>query len=143
MPGKQDYRTKPRTMILDFLKTKHDGTVSATDILAHFTEQSVSINPATVYRYLNKLTAEGQVLKYTEDATQKSVYQYVGAGHSCKDHIHVQCVRCGKLLHLECDFMHRINDHLRQDHGFILQCDGSILYGVCEQCAKEAPPDQA
>lgn len=137
MLKRQNYNTKARRYILDFLETQQEKTVSAADIISYLEENSISVNPATVYRYLNKLSDERMVLKFTGDEPQKSVYQFIGRSKKCEEHIHVKCVRCGKLLHLECGFMHDIEEHLYSDHGFTLQCEGSILYGVCGECRKK------
>ena len=44
------------------------------------------------------------------------------------------CVKCGKILHLDCEFMKEISEHIQKDHGFSLQCKNSILYGICREC---------
>ena len=137
MPQKLNYRTKSRKAILDFLESKRDITVSASDITDHLKKQDIPVDPATVYRYLNKLTAEKQVLKFNQENTQKAVYQYIGKAHDCNEHLHIKCVRCGKLMHLNCGFTSEIRAHLKEDHRFSLQCDGSILYGVCDTCEKK------
>ena len=137
MSERQNYNTKARKYILDFLKLRQDSTVSAADITAHLKKMGAAVNQATVYRYLNRLSRENQVLKFTDSKTQKSVYRFVGVGSGCDEHIHIKCVSCGKLMHLECDFMEDIKRHLSEEHGFLLQCDGSILYGLCGECRKE------
>ena len=140
MPEKQDYQTRSRSVILDFLQAKRDVTVSASDITEHLKQADIPVDPATVYRYLNKLTAENQVLKFSKNGARKSVYQYIGKAHECDDHLHIKCVRCGRLIHLDCDFMREIRSHLKDEHGFTLQCDGSILYGICDACHTEQAP---
>ena len=49
-------------------------------------------------------------------------------------HLHLKCVKCGKIIHLECHFMEEISHHIEESHGFTLQCKNSILYGVCKEC---------
>ena len=136
MPERQNYNTKARKYILDFLKTRQESTVSAADITDYLNNMGAAVNQATVYRYLNRLSRENKVLKFTDSKTKKSVYRFVGADRGCDEHIHIKCVSCGRLMHLECDFMEDIKRHLCEDHGFLLRCDGSILYGVCEECRK-------
>ena len=57
---------------------------------------------------------------------------------NCDSHIHMQCVRCGKVIHLDCHFLDEINEHIEEHHGFTIICKGSILYGMCESCKKES-----
>lgn len=137
MPERQNYNTKARKYILDFLKSRQESTVSAADITDHLNNMGAAVNQATVYRYLNRLSRENKVLKFTDSKTKKSVYRFVDADRGCDGHIHTKCVSCGRLMHLECDFMEDIKKHLYQDHGFLLQCDGSILYGICEECQEK------
>ena len=58
-------------------------------------------------------------------------------GHHCEEHLHLQCVKCGKIIHLECEFMDEISEHILKDHGFELQCKNSILYGMCSACQEK------
>ena len=64
----------------------------------------------------------------------QAVYQYVEQGHHCDEHLHLKCVKCGCIIHLECDFMREIAEHIKKDHGFELQCKNSIIYGMCSKC---------
>ena len=135
MPEKQNYNTRARQIILQYLESRRENTVSAADIMSHLSVQGLNVSHTTVYRYLNKLSAERKVLKFTEDGSQVSVYQFIGEKKSCDDHIHIKCTSCGKLIHLDCGFMHDIKEHLYSQHGFELQCGGSILYGICRECS--------
>ena len=134
MSERQNYNTKARKYILDFLKSRQDSTVSAADITEHLQRMGAGVNQATVYRYLNRLSRENRLLKFTDSKTQKSVYRFVGVDSGCDEHIHIKCVSCGRLMHLECDFMQDNKSHLAEEHGFLLRCYGSILYGLCEDC---------
>jgi len=129
----KSYNTKARKYILDFLEKNTDVTVSATDIYEYVTSKDESINRATVYRNLNKLEEEKRVIKFSEAPSKKAVYQIV-KNHGCEGHLHIKCVKCGKLLHRDCGFMDELMEHLRQKHEFSLECSGSILYGICKEC---------
>lgn len=137
MKNRQVYNTKSRKLILDYLESKIDTTVSVADIIEHLKMMGESINPTTVYRYLNKLTEEKKVLKFSEDEGNKAVYQMVRHTHSCHGHIHIQCTKCGKLLHLDCDFMDDFISHLKKEHNFSLKCESSLLYGICSECSEK------
>lgn len=134
MVEKRNYNTKSRRYINEYLYGKKESTVSATDIIEYLNSKGVAVNPATVYRYLNKLNLERKVIKFTDKETQTSVYQVISNNNSCDEHIHIKCKRCGKLSHLDCGFMEDFSNHLSDHHGFSLQCEGSILYGICKDC---------
>ena len=64
-------------------------------------------------------------------------------GRHCREHLHLKCVQCGRIYHLDCHFMDEVRAHLMAEHGFTLQCEGSVLYGLCRHCAQNAPqPEQ-
>lgn len=129
------YNTRTRRRVLEYLRENRSRAVSAADIWQQLAAGGDGPNPATVYRCLDKLCGEGQVMKYVADKGEKAVYQYVGDGH-CGEHLHLQCLGCGKIEHLDCAFMEEMKAHLRDHHGFALQCRGGILYGLCAACLK-------
>ena len=128
------YTTASRTKILEYLKKNGDRTVNVNDISNYLKENQSEVNITTIYRYLDKLAKEGTVIKYVAEKGNQTVYQYVEQGHHCDEHLHLKCVKCGCIIHLECDFMREIAEHIKKDHGFELQCKNSIIYGMCSKC---------
>ena len=124
MARSDGYNTRTRQLILDYLINNCQHAVSASNILEHLEAQGASPNPTTVYRYLDKLAGE----------------QYVDEGRHCREHLHLKCVQCGRIYHLDCHFMDEVRAHLMAEHGFTLQCEGSVLYGLCRHCAQNAAP---
>ena len=110
MAGRGGYNTKTRQLILDYLINNRQHAVSASNILEHLEAEGASPNPTTVYRYLDKLAGEQRIMKYVADKGEKAVFQYVDEGR-----------------------------HLMAEHGFTLQCEGSVLYGLCRSCAQNSP----
>lgn len=135
------YATVSRKKILDFLKQSSDRTVTAAEIGAYLKEQDSEVNITTIYRYLDKLEREGTVMKYVAEKGSQAGYQYVELGHRCEEHLHLKCMECGRIIHLECAFMEEIAEHIRNDHGFLLQCKNSILYGTCGECRRREGKD--
>ncbi len=128
------YATANRKKILDFLKENHNRTLTVADIDAYLKSCNSEVNITTIYRYLDKLEKEGTVMKYVAEKGSQATYQYVEHGHNCEDHLHLQCVKCGQVIHLECHFMHEILEHVEKEHGFMMQCKNSIIYGMCNTC---------
>ena len=131
------YNTAARSRILGFLKENKDRTVNANDILNWLNNQGNDVNITTIYRYLDKLTESGEVMKYTAENGTRAVFQYVGEKQHCEEHLHLQCVRCGAILHLDCGFMDEISEHVMNEHGFRIQCRNSIIYGECSRCLEK------
>ena len=101
-------------------------------------EMGIKVNTTTVYRYLDKLCAEHVVIKYPDLNSDKAVFQFAGEEKKCTDHLHLKCIRCGKVVHLDCDFMDELKEHLFRDHGFRLQCSGDMLHGICKDCENKS-----
>lgn len=129
------YSTISHTKIKKYLQDNSDRLVNVNDIDVFLKSEGIEVNSSTIYRYLNKLSDGGELLKYAPKDGAMSSFQYVGEkAKACLDHLHLHCTSCGKIIHLECGFMSEIKDHIMAHHGFVLQCESSVLYGVCEEC---------
>ena len=133
----EGYNTQTRARILDYLKSQRDRTVGVNDIRCAMAGEGTEVNITTIYRYLDKLTSDGTVMKYVAENGTRAVYQYVGERQHCEDHLHLQCTRCGAIIHLDCHFMDEIANHVLMEHGFSIQCRNSIIYGLCEKCSAD------
>lgn len=131
------YRTKCKAGILEYLEKNKEHGVSASDIYSYMQEHAIQVNLATIYRNLEKLTENGLLMKYKTAGEESCLYQYVEPYGHCQEHLHMQCRECGRIFHLECKFMSDISRHLMEDHGFFLECQGSVLTGLCEECRVE------
>ena len=135
--ARSGYNTAARNRILECLRDNKDRTLNANDILKVLSDAGNDVNITTVYRYLDKLTEDGQVMKYVAENGTRAVFQYVGEEHHCEDHLHLQCTRCGAIIHLDCSFMDEISEHVLLVHGFRIQCRNSIIYGLCQNCLEK------
>ena len=139
--ARSSYNTRTRQLILDYLRANPSRAVSAADIVAYLEAAGAPANPTTVYRYLDKLAADQQVMKYVADKGERALYQYTDQQRHCREHIHLKCTRCGEIFHMDCGFMAEVRRHLLEEHGFTLQCEGSVLYGLCRRCAAGSEVD--
>ncbi len=129
-----EYKTNNRTRIMDFLIENQEKTVSVGDIQTHLEKSNNPVNVTTIYRYLDKLEKGGELIKIVAKDNGQSTYQLTQRNHKCGEHLHLKCVKCGKLIHLDCGFMDEISHHIFDDHGFSIQCENSIICGVCNEC---------
>lgn len=136
MGKKREYQTKSRKKILEYLQLKKDQCVTISDIKEFLMQQEEEVNVSTIYRFLDKLIAQGKVMKYQKEDGKKAVFQYIDdmKEKHCHEHLHMQCVKCGKVIHLNCEFMEDFSKHMKEHHHFQIQCPNSILYGICEDC---------
>lgn len=128
------YNTKNKDAIREYLRMHREHSFSAYDVNEYMQENGIRINLATIYRNLDKLTESGEVMKYKTADDGFCRYQCARPYAQCHEHIHMQCRECGRLLHLECDFMEEIARHLYEHHKFTIECSGSVLMGICADC---------
>ena len=136
----KEYSTISHTKIMKYLADNNDKLVTVADIDRYLVSEGIEVNSSTIYRFLNKLSTSGEVMKYVARKGEMSSFQYIGGGvkHNCKEHLHLYCVKCGRIIHLDCGFMNEIKGHIMEHHGFELQCESSVLYGVCSECRKDS-----
>lgn len=133
----QTYNTKQRELILGFLTEKAQKHVSVDEIIEYLSSQQASVSKSTIYRQLDKLVSEGIIRRFFLEEGMGACYQYAG-GEGCRTHYHFKCTGCGELLHVECEELDRLEEHVLSDHGFQLEAAKTVLYGVCEKCRKNS-----
>ena len=117
------YATASRRKILEYLKNRNDHTVTAADVDEYLKKHDSEVNITTIYRYLDKLAKDGTVIKYVAEKGCQAAYQYVEPGRGCEQHLHLKCVKCGKIIHLECHFMEEISHHIEES-----QFDQTVVF---------------
>lgn len=132
-----EYKTNNRARIMDFLLINKEKTVSVKDIDNHLKKNDCPVNLTTIYRYLDKLISDGDLIKYTSENGEKTTYQLSQPEGKCDEHLHLQCIDCGKVIHLDCHFMNEIAEHISKEHGFCIQCKGTVIHGTCQECLRK------
>lgn len=127
------YATKQRKRLLEILEAHPDETLSVPEILEFVSPEAVS--PSAIYRNLSSLEKEGIVKRVTLPLSQKSGYRYVGAD-TCREHLHLECKKCGKTFHLPLAASERLIDGVKGDAGFEIDRAETVLLGVCADCSK-------
>ncbi|MDD3411165.1 MAG: transcriptional repressor [Eubacteriales bacterium] len=137
MPERGRYQTRQKEAITDYFKERPEECLTADELYAAL-ESDVGMT--TVYRAISRLCEEGVLRKYApQNAGEAALYQL----NPCREsHLHIRCVECGKLAHLHCDEVREFGTHLRSHHGFELDEKQTILYGLCEECARRRDENQ-
>lgn len=123
----KSYNTRQRDAVLAFFEAHPDTCFSAADILR---QAGLSVGEATVYRCLNRFAEEGLLQKFSGEGGA----QYRFARRSCHAHFHLKCLRCGKLIHMDCGCMAELEAHVAAAHDFEIDRTHTTLYGVCADC---------
>ncbi|MCQ2436626.1 MAG: transcriptional repressor [Clostridia bacterium] len=124
------YNTNGKQMILDMMAKSPDELYTAEMICSSLGENAPG--QSTGYRLLSSLCECGSIKKFRDDG-EGFVYGYVG-DRDCKNHFHIKCTECGRIIHLECVMGHELANHIEEHHGFKIDIGRSIMYGVCSDC---------
>lgn len=137
MSNKAQYQTKQRDELLTYLESMSGKHITVNDVCEYFKTKGRSIGTTTVYRQLEKMVDQGIVTKYIIDAGSPACFEYVGADshHTEGSCYHCKCEICGKLIHMHCDELPQIQQHIKEHHGFTINSMRTVFYGICENCA--------
>ena len=140
MNGKTSYRTLQKEKVLDTIRKRAGEHLNAMDIYQSLKNQGVKIGLTTIYRHLEKLTAEGVVVKSVIDENTPACFEYCGneVHHHHEDCYHCKCIRCGKLIHLHCDDVKKLEEHVSAEHGFHIDMKRTVFFGLCDECRRAA-----
>ena len=116
------YHTRQQQAVLSCIESHRDGHVTALELAEELRAKGVAVGVATIYRQLDKLEAQGRVHK---------INTAVG---NC---FLLKCERCGRILHLDCAQLSPLYRHIQEEHHFIINPRKTLLYGLCQTCARE------
>ncbi|MBQ7288157.1 MAG: transcriptional repressor [Clostridia bacterium] len=129
------YMTHQKKELLSFLQQNADR---------HFTVEQIvegmgggKAGKSTVYRQIAKLAAEGVVRRFETPDSTSFVYQFAGETNSCDCHFHLKCMKCGRLIHMECAQLSAVQRHIADEHDFLLGSHRAVLYGECTDCGEK------
>ncbi len=120
--------TKQRVIVLNTVESLGSHP-TAYEIFERVRQELPGVSLSTVYRNLNILVEEGDIL------TVRGLGQEVHYDHNLHDHCHVQCRICGKVSDIHTDFIDPscVNSH--GEEGYIIEDVLITLIGVCPECA--------
>lgn len=135
MKQKYGYQTKNQKRILDFVISQKDAHFSANDAYRYFVINGVAISMPTIYRQLDKMTADGFVQKYRTEVSETAYYYHLEGSVDSNEQSHMKCTSCGKIFSLECHSAEELAEHIGREHHFFVRLAETVFYGQCEVCS--------
>ncbi len=133
------YDTHGRTEILECLGASPQTHFTASELHSRLKDLGAAVSLATVYRQLDKLVSEGLVVRFTPEGEKSACFQLLDTSECCKDHCyHLKCEQCGKLIHINCHEVTRLEEHMLSEHGFAVDAGRTVFYGLCSDCYRKA-----
>ncbi len=131
MKRNDTYNTKQKDIILNFLK-KQQKELTIKEIYEKL-EKKVGLT--TIYRLVDKLVEEKSIAKNI-NKDNKTYYQYL---YSCdkENHFYLKCNNCGLIVHIDCDCIKDLFNHISNEHNFMIDKKQIIISGLCKKCNKK------
>jgi len=102
-------------------------------------ERAQKIDPAvtrvTVYRTLDLLKRQGLIDEL--DLLHLRGDRHYYESHGPRDHIHVACMKCGKVREFESELYEEIKRQISRDCGIEITVCRTEVGGVCDDCRKK------
>lgn len=132
------YRTRQQELILDCLREQKDAFLTVDQLMDYLSQKQIQVGQTTVYRTLDRLTGDGVVIRIPSVNGSKAQYRYLGEDETSEPGKMI-CLKCGRIVPLECSHLKEFSRHIQQEHGFLLEPEHLILYGYCSHCGGEIP----
>ena len=125
----ENYKTKQKELILDLLKSKKkEFTVKEI-----YDELNQEVGLTTIYRLVDNLIVEGRINKSISNGN--NYYQYL-EDCDCSNHFYLKCDKCGSLVHVDCDCIIKLSNHIFKEHNFVPNKEKIIINGLCSNCIR-------
>lgn len=128
-----EYNTEQKKLLLDFLEKNHDSSYTIEEITNELKARGATVGKSTVYRLMTRLVEEKRVKRQLSDGSRKAIYRITLDSH-CHNHLHLQCIKCGKVLHLDEEVSDKLLDTVKQINNFSVSEEDTILMGKCADC---------
>ncbi|HKD02390.1 MAG TPA: Fur family transcriptional regulator [Terriglobales bacterium] len=123
--------TRQRRTILAVIETAQQH-LDASQILRKARKLDAEIDRVTVYRTLRLLKRHGLIdeLDLMHIEGEKHYYER----RPQRDHIHMACLRCGKIMEFESDLFDRLKGQIQRDCQFHIVVSRLEVGGYCSAC---------
>lgn len=137
MTHSNGYKTRQRSLILNYLASNRNRHITAEEIINHFRLKGVNLGKSTVYRYLNLLLEKGVIRKYLRGSGSTACYRYIEEDANHTTVCHLKCEICGKVEDLPNEEIKRLMIDFKQQRGFQLDLSHTVFLGQCGDCSIE------
>lgn len=126
--------TRQKQAFRRFFEANRDKELTVAEIAQMLKESGNDMGIATVYRAVNRLEAEGVLVKRVSGANAKARYRYASTDDSVRSVHRVFCTVCGRIVDLPYKFTDRLEMNVADMTGFALTEHQLMFYGLCSDC---------
>ena len=124
-------RTRQRRTILGIIETANKH-LDAAQILRRAQKTDRGVDRVTVYRTLGLLKRHGLIDELALLPLRGHRHYY--ESHGPRDHIHVACIRCGKVREFESQLYDDLKKQISRDCGIEISVARTEVGGLCAEC---------
>ncbi len=125
------YHTKNYVRLTNYLKA-HINQKYTVNELSEALNNDVPI--ASLYRILKELEENQLVFKCEVGEDKAAYYQYFDRT-ICHHHLHLMCIKCGRIIHLNEQENNDIQSLINSKYCFNISLDKNVLHGICKECS--------
>lgn len=127
--------TRQRRVLLHVMETARRH-LDATEILQRAQRLDPRVTRVTVYRTIDLLKRHGLIDEL--DLLHLRGDRHFYESHSARDHIHVACLRCGKVREFESQLYEQLMKQIERDCGLRITVTRTEVGGYCDDCQPKA-----
>ena len=129
--------TKQRELVLDVVRAHRDHP-TAEQIYQDVHAQNDKVSRATVYRNLNLLDENGEILQVSAPVANRFDLR-------ADPHYHMMCIKCGAVVDAPLEYQQAYDKLVASASGFKVVSHQTLFKGLCPDCQKvqESPDAQA
>jgi Fur family transcriptional regulator, ferric uptake regulator len=109
--------------------------MDADEILEQAQKIDSKVTRVTVYRTLDLLKRHGLIDEL--DLLHLRGDRHFYESHGPRDHIHVACIRCGKVREFESDLYETLKKQISKDCGIEITVARTEVGGYCDDCRRQ------
>jgi Fur family transcriptional regulator, ferric uptake regulator len=129
--------TRQRRVLLHVMETARRH-LDADEILERAQKIDSNITRVTVYRTIDLLKRQGLIDEL--DLLHLRGDRHFYESHGPRDHIHVACIRCGKVREFESELYEELKRQISADCGIEITVTRTEVGGICNECRTKSAP---
>ncbi len=129
------YNTEQKRVLLEFLERHSENSYAIDEIVEGvkgYAGES-ALGRSTVYRLMTRLVEEKRVQRFANEGSRRFLYRIIADDH-CRNHLHLKCLKCGKILHLDRETSDALLERVREVKDFSVSEEDTLLFGNCAAC---------
>lgn len=137
--SERGYKMTPqrKEILKIFVEHPQSRHMSAEDVYNILREQNSEIGLATVYRALDLLSELG-ILVHVDFGDGCARYELNTADPKIHQHHHMICLKCGKIIEFQEDFLDDLEAVIDKEFGFQIINHELKFFGYCKDCRQKS-----